>query len=159
MKNLILSILAVLTGLTTPLYAYSGATDTALFDAGGCHRCECAELIWQEQPSWPMSDAEYESMVEHAKIHAYMDPDSASASLKEIILAARRIVIGSQSWVADEFEGEIINTDGTSERVPKFHELFPADWEPPVYDTENWNIPVYDEIETESGIVLIPRAQ
>lgn len=63
--------------------------------------------------------------------YAYMNLDEAGEKMKPIILEARkRIIWQVDAWAADGIEGYILDPDGKKERVPNFHELFPADWEP-----------------------------
>lgn len=67
--------------------------------------------------------------------YAYMDISAASDELVPVILEARSRIISQSSWVADELEGWVEDSDGNIiEIVPKFHEVFPQDWEiPPDY--------------------------
>ncbi len=72
---------------------------------------------------------------------AYMDLESAGASLKPVILEARRRIILSSSWVADEIDGWVTNPDGTiAEVVPHFSEVFPSDWELPPMSPEEMEV-------------------
>lgn len=72
---------------------------------------------------------------------AYMDLESADASLKPVILEARRRIIFSSSWVADEIDGWVTNPDGTVEEVvPHFSEIFPSDWELPAVPPEELGV-------------------
>lgn len=75
--------------------------------------------------------AQWAAEVASAKAVAYMDLDSASAEMQAQILEARETVINSKSWIADGYEGYIINPDGTKTPLPKFSELFPG-WDLPV---------------------------
>lgn len=67
--------------------------------------------------------------------YAYMDISAAPDELVPVILEARSRIISQTSWVADELEGWVEDCDGNIiEIVPKFHEIFPQDWEiPPDY--------------------------
>lgn len=71
------------------------------------------------------------SSAEEVNTYAYMDIESASKELKSTILAARSVIIYNCNWVADEITGQITRNDGTIEVLPKFHELFPSDWDIP----------------------------
>ena len=67
---------------------------------------------------------------------AYMDLQQASAEMREKILEAREKIIFSQSWVVDGVQGFVYDENGNViEEVPHFSEIFPADWEVPVFDT------------------------
>lgn len=71
--------------------------------------------------------------IENAYLYAYMDIDSADADTQEQILDARRVIIYSTSWVADDVDGYIKDEDGNIiEVLPHFSEVFPSDWEIPV---------------------------
>lgn len=72
--------------------------------------------------------------MDEAKSYAYMDIESASEDLKEIIREAREYIISqSDGWVADGWKGAVVNmeTGEVVEEVPQFHEIFPDDWEVP----------------------------
>ena len=65
---------------------------------------------------------------------AYMDLNGADESLKSKILQARNIVISNSSWVADGITGYVKDRDtGVITLLPHFSEIFPSDWEMPVY--------------------------
>lgn len=65
---------------------------------------------------------------------AYMNLNGADESLKSKILQARNIVISNSSWVADGITGYVKDRDtGTITLLPHFSEIFPSDWEIPVY--------------------------
>lgn len=64
--------------------------------------------------------------------YAYMDYSSASDDVKPTILATRNKIIFSNNWVADDVSGSIVAPDGTRQELPKFHDLFPPDWEIPI---------------------------
>lgn len=69
---------------------------------------------------------------------AYMDLNEADEALKSKILQARNIVISNSSWVADGVNGYIENRDtGIITPLPHFSEIFPSDWDMPVYPTED----------------------
>lgn len=83
--------------------------------------------------SVPVFAADDEYTVERL---AYMDLEQASAETKTKILEARKEIIFSQSWVADGLQGFVYDRYGNViEEVPQFSEIFPADWEVPVFDT------------------------
>ena len=67
--------------------------------------------------------------------YAYMDISAAPHELIPVILEARGRIISQTSWVADDLNGWVEDCDGNIiEIVPKFHEIFPQDWEiPPNY--------------------------
>ena len=71
--------------------------------------------------------------IEH---YAYMDASKADARLKPIILEARKRIIYSvagDGWAQDGVKAYVADSKGNiKERIPCFHELFPADWEPPI---------------------------
>lgn len=63
--------------------------------------------------------------------YAYMNLEQAEEAMKPVILEARKRIINRvDAWSQDGIESYILSPDGTKERVPNFHELFPADWEP-----------------------------
>lgn len=65
---------------------------------------------------------------------AYMDLNSTNVDAHASILQARRVIIENSTWVADELNGWIEDEAGNViEIVPRFHEIFPADWEIPIY--------------------------
>lgn len=62
--------------------------------------------------------------------YAYMIYDEAEESLKPIILEARWRIISKTTWVDDELSGHIEDEYGNIIYiVPKFHDIFPEDWE------------------------------
>ena len=64
---------------------------------------------------------------------AYMDIEKATPELKQKILQAREEIILSNSWVADDTNGRILDKNGNIiKELPHFSDLFPEDWEPPV---------------------------
>ena len=67
-----------------------------------------------------------------AERYAYLDFDSASPGLKEIILKARREIIFSTDWVADGHSMwvEDMRTGEIIREIPKFSEVFPG-WDIP----------------------------
>lgn len=77
--------------------------------------------------------------------YAYMDIQTAPASLKDTILEAREEIIYSESWSVDG-RSYITYPDGTIEVLPEFSELFPG-----------WELPAAPEI-TESVEPILTRA-
>lgn len=71
--------------------------------------------------------------------YANMSIEEASPELQEQILAARNEIIFNTSWSADDIEIVIEHTDGTTETVPKFSELF-HDWDMPTAKNNEQNI-------------------
>ena len=67
--------------------------------------------------------------------YAYMNFDTAPDELIPAILEARSRIISQTSWVTDDLNGWVEDCNGNIiEIVPKFHEIFPQDWEiPPDY--------------------------
>ncbi|QQR07491.1 hypothetical protein [Flavonifractor plautii] len=71
---------------------------------------------------------------EDIQYYAYLDLATANDDLKPIILAARNRIIFRYSWVADGLSGRVYSHDGTLvKEQPQFSELFPEDWDPPVF--------------------------
>lgn len=69
--------------------------------------------------------------------YAYMDISTVDPSLQELILYSRNQIIHSTSWVSDDVNGRIKDSSGnTLYELPHFHEIFPEDWEEPIYSTE-----------------------
>lgn len=64
---------------------------------------------------------------------AYMNLKTADKALQSEILDARKAIIYSTSWSDDETEAYSINAKGEIiAKTPKFHDIFPTDWEIPV---------------------------
>lgn len=64
---------------------------------------------------------------------AYMNLNVADKALQKEILDARKAIIYSTSWSDDDTEAYSINAKGEIiAKTPKFHDIFPADWEIPV---------------------------
>lgn len=64
--------------------------------------------------------------------YAYMNCDTAPDELISTILEARSRIISQTSWVTDDLNGWVEDCNGNIiEIVPKFHEIFPQDWEIP----------------------------
>lgn len=73
---------------------------------------------------------------------AYLDLESSSEELKPVILLARRQIVYRYDWVADDVRGWVLGINGNVEEVlPKFHDLFPADWDLPI------NPPAFREVD------------
>ena len=72
--------------------------------------------------------AENKMMVDDS-IYAYMDYNSASDEMKELILDSRSSIVYSSDvmWTVDGQVG-ILNDDGTTTILPEFNEVFPSDW-------------------------------
>ena len=69
--------------------------------------------------------------------YAYMDLQSADAEYIPVILEARYRIIYTESWVADEINGWVLDEEGNVlEVLPHFHEVFPPDWEIPCFPPE-----------------------
>lgn len=71
---------------------------------------------------------------------AYMDLKTAPAELHEKILKAReKIIFSSPGWVADDCGGCVfdVRTGKIIRKLPRFHDLFPEDWEIPVFHDED----------------------
>lgn len=69
--------------------------------------------------------------------YAYMDIETAPASMRGTILEAREAIIYSESWSVDG-NSYVTYPDGTIEVLPKFSDLFP-DWDVPTADCEENN--------------------
>lgn len=67
---------------------------------------------------------------------AYLDIDAATPEEKLEILEARNIIIKSSEWVPDGCDGwvENVETGEIIQRVPTFHELFPHEWDVPIFN-------------------------
>lgn len=72
-----------------------------------------------------------ERELDEAKKIAYRDLKTASKEEQAKILEARKLIINSSSWVADGFNANTIDADGSRVPLPHFSELFPG-WEMPV---------------------------
>lgn len=67
-----------------------------------------------------------------AEHYAYMNLEAVSKELKPVIWEARMKIIFSNSWVADETNGWVLDKNGNIiEVLPHFSDLFPDDWEIP----------------------------
>lgn len=86
------------------------------------------------------SDTGKEMSVEQARSIAYMDISNVDKEAEDEILEARKIIIMNESWVADGLDGWVLDADGNiKEEVPHFSEVFPEDWEVPVFNDEKGN--------------------
>lgn len=68
--------------------------------------------------------------------YAYMDLETAPQELHEKILKAReKIIFSSPGWVADDCGGCVfdVRTGKVIRKLPRFHDIFPEDWDIPVY--------------------------
>lgn len=75
--------------------------------------------------------------VVEAANYAYMNIETAPDVLHKKILDSRKIIIYTKSWVADDLTAYTFNKN-TGEKIseiPKFHEVFPADWDLPTLDS------------------------
>ena len=80
-------------------------------------------------------DAQQAARIAEALKVAYIDLDTApNEAWTNRILNARRTIIESEDWVADEFDAVVVHADGTETRLPHFSDLFP-DWDLPVDET------------------------
>lgn len=72
--------------------------------------------------------------VDEATKLAYLDLNQVSDEmLIGEILDARRAVIYSRDWCADDMDAYIFDTaTGETEEIPKFHDVFPEDWDLPL---------------------------
>lgn len=92
-------------------------------------------------------DIARQERIQEAERYAYLDLDSASPEMQEKILSARKVIIFSaDGWCADDTQMIIIRADGTIEEVPKFSELFPSDWDLPVDDYSQVEVPTVPEL-------------
>lgn len=81
---------------------------------------------------------------EDIQYYAYLNLEAAEESLKPVILAARNKIIFRYSWVADGVSGRIYGKDGNiKEELPQFSELFPADWNEPVFPVQKVDLSYY----------------
>lgn len=86
--------------------------------------------------------------VSSVEYYAYMDLDTADAALKETILEARNEIIFSTSWVVDGGYACVKDPDGNIVSIaPQFSELFPAEWEPPVFPTDSAETPSTNSVQ------------
>lgn len=95
-------------------------------------------------PEFPvkLTAAEVESYYENSRPedYAYLDLDEASPEMKVVIVDARNRIANRYSYVADDIRGWITDENGiTIEVLPKFHDLFPGDWDLPT-DPQNRGI-------------------
>lgn len=96
-----------------------------------------------EVPSAESMPIETESSeVAAAAEYAYMDIDSATPAMQEKILAARNAIISNQSWTnLAEYDGVTAGgidfNANTTQELPVFYDIFPADWEVPSADNGN----------------------
>ena len=82
----------------------------------------------------PMTPEKIEAYLEEdgLEYYAYMILENAPEELEPVILEARNRIIHNSSWVDDELRGWVCDRDGNViEIVPRFHEIFPEDWEIP----------------------------
>ena len=85
----------------------------------------------------PTSEKNKISCYTEALKYAYMDISTADPSTKELILIARDMIIHSTSWVSDDVNGRIgVDNGKIIYELPHFHDIFPEDWDEPIYPTE-----------------------
>lgn len=78
---------------------------------------------------------------EDIQYYAHLDLTSAQDHLICVILEARNQIIHRYSWVADGREGYVYDARGNLvEQIPHFSDLFPPDWEEPVYPKESLQV-------------------
>lgn len=120
-----------LLGFIMALVVATSATTVALASS-----LPVEETASQDKSSlWEEYTEMHEAEIADAMEYAYRDLDSASEDEQALILEARNTIIYSVSWVADGYEMEIIDADGTVEEVPSFSELFP-DWDIPTVECD-----------------------
>lgn len=74
---------------------------------------------------------------------AYLDVETAAPAVQDAILEARaEIIYGDQAWTVNGAVS-IIDSDGSTEKLPEFSELFPG-----------WDIPQVGTLPTDDGSVL-----
>lgn len=85
---------------------------------------------------------------------AYMDlADEQNENLKAAILEARNTIIYSESWCADDMDAFVYDTaTGVREDIPKFHDIFPEDWDLPIREVDTKRLGVagtdsFDDLE------------
>lgn len=83
--------------------------------------------------------------------YAYMDLYSAPESLQHDILAARDLIIHSQSWTTDPNDYTVY-PDGSIEHDPLFSDLFPG-WDLPTLENSILETPSFSIVETFAVIV------
>lgn len=90
-----------------------------------------------EAKAEPMTQEQIEAYLEKdgLEYYAYMILTDAPEEIQPLVLEARDRIIHSSSWVDDELQGWVCDRDGNVvEIVPKFHDIFPEDWEIPLVD-------------------------
>ena len=71
---------------------------------------------------------------EQIQYFAYLDLTMVEDTLKPVVLAARNRIICRYSWTADGVDVKFLNGEGkTVEVLPQFSELFPEDWDEPIF--------------------------
>ncbi len=82
--------------------------------------------------------------------YAYMEFETAPEVLQPKILEARSDIIFNTSWIADDLNAYVIDEEGNIvEELPHFSEVFPNDWDIPVFPVnkiERTVMPLDDEI-------------
>lgn len=87
-----------------------------------------------EAKAEPMTQEQIEACLDEngLEYYAYMILADAPEELRPVILEARNRIIHNSSWVDDELRGWVCDREGNViEIVPRFHEIFPEDWEIP----------------------------
>lgn len=124
------------------------ATVSAVAIVLGCAPAFAAETPVQAKKdaslskAWSNTEAVRSSEVMAAAEYAYMDIDSATPAMQEKILDARNTIIFSQSWTNlaehDGVTAGVIDfNSNTTQELPDFHDIFPADWEVPSVSVAN----------------------
>lgn len=84
--------------------------------------------------------------------YAYMNLESVDEEMEYLVLNARNEIIMETSWVADGVKGYVVDeNDKIVREVPHFYEVFPADWQMPVFPTEKTNLGHDVVIQAENG--------
>jgi len=83
---------------------------------------------------------------------AYMNLETADKALESKILEARSEIILNTSWVVNGVRGYIVDDDNNIVReIPQFYEIFPSDWDVPVFPAEEASQETYATPQSDSG--------
>ena len=66
-----------------------------------------------------------------------MDLNSAGEEFQPKIRQARKAIIAQHGWVTEGVQGFVTDQNGNViEELPQFYDIFPAEWEIPVFPSD-----------------------
>lgn len=101
--------------------------------AAGCAAALCASLFGA-----PLGDGiNTPDIPPSTYFYAYMDLNAAGEESQPKIRQARKAIIAQHGWVTEGVQGFVTDQNGNViEELPQFYDIFPADWEIPVFPSD-----------------------